>query len=154
VIKEARRLKTDIPVIIITGFSTEASAIEALNFVADSIPDTLGRLQDEVNAKGNARLRSRPLALDETAAIDGSGPLRARIMAVVLGLAMTAVLVYAIDGIVLRRRLAREERAASLAAQDAAYDDEPEDDQYVQGDRNDRDRDDRGDDHVVQRLHG
>ena len=31
VIKEARRLKTYIPVIIITGFSTEASAIEAVN---------------------------------------------------------------------------------------------------------------------------
>jgi len=31
VIKEARRLKTDIPVIIFTGFSTEASAIEAVN---------------------------------------------------------------------------------------------------------------------------
>ena len=31
VITEARRLKSDIPVIIITGFSTEASAIEAAN---------------------------------------------------------------------------------------------------------------------------
>ena len=31
VIREARRLKTDMPVIIITGFSTEASAIEAVN---------------------------------------------------------------------------------------------------------------------------
>src|SRR5206468_4952157 len=31
VIREARRLKADIPVIIITGFSTEASAIEAVN---------------------------------------------------------------------------------------------------------------------------
>lgn len=31
VIREARRLRADIPVIIITGFSTEASAIEALN---------------------------------------------------------------------------------------------------------------------------
>ncbi len=31
VIHEARRLRTDIPVIIITGFSTEASAIEAAN---------------------------------------------------------------------------------------------------------------------------
>jgi excisionase family DNA binding protein len=31
VIREARRLKPEIPVIIITGFSTEASAIEALN---------------------------------------------------------------------------------------------------------------------------
>jgi excisionase family DNA binding protein len=31
VIKEARRLKADIPVIIITGYSTEASAIEAVN---------------------------------------------------------------------------------------------------------------------------
>ena len=31
VIREARRLKPDIPVIIVTGFSTEASAIEAVN---------------------------------------------------------------------------------------------------------------------------
>jgi excisionase family DNA binding protein len=31
VIREARRLNADVPVIIITGFSTEASAIEAVN---------------------------------------------------------------------------------------------------------------------------
>ena len=31
VIREARRLKADLPVIIITGFSSEASAIEAVN---------------------------------------------------------------------------------------------------------------------------
>jgi excisionase family DNA binding protein len=31
VIREARRLKADIPVIIITGYSTESSAIEAVN---------------------------------------------------------------------------------------------------------------------------
>jgi excisionase family DNA binding protein len=31
VIREARRFKADLPVIIVTGFSTEASAIEALN---------------------------------------------------------------------------------------------------------------------------
>ena len=31
VIREARRLKTDLPVIIITGYSTEASAIDAVN---------------------------------------------------------------------------------------------------------------------------
>lgn len=31
VIREARRMKADMPVIIITGFSTEASAIEAVN---------------------------------------------------------------------------------------------------------------------------
>ena len=31
VIREARRLKADLPVIIITGYSTEASAIDALN---------------------------------------------------------------------------------------------------------------------------
>ena len=31
VIREARRLKADIPIIIITGYSSEASAIEAAN---------------------------------------------------------------------------------------------------------------------------
>ena len=30
-IREAKRLKADLPVIIITGFSTESSAIEAVN---------------------------------------------------------------------------------------------------------------------------
>ena len=39
VIREARRLKADLPVIIITGFSTEASAIEAVNLgVAGTSP--------------------------------------------------------------------------------------------------------------------
>jgi excisionase family DNA binding protein len=31
VIREARRLKADIPILIVTGYSTEASAIEAIN---------------------------------------------------------------------------------------------------------------------------
>jgi DNA-binding response OmpR family regulator len=31
VIREAKRYKSDLPVIIITGFSTESSAIEAVN---------------------------------------------------------------------------------------------------------------------------
>ena len=31
VVREAKRLKADLPVIIITGYSTEAAAIEALN---------------------------------------------------------------------------------------------------------------------------
>jgi excisionase family DNA binding protein len=35
VIREARRLNTDLPVIIITGYSTEASAIEAVNLGVD-----------------------------------------------------------------------------------------------------------------------
>jgi excisionase family DNA binding protein len=35
VIREAKRYKTDLPVIIITGFSTEASAIEAVNLGVD-----------------------------------------------------------------------------------------------------------------------
>jgi excisionase family DNA binding protein len=35
VIREAKRLKSDLPVIIITGYSTEASAIEAVNLGVD-----------------------------------------------------------------------------------------------------------------------
>jgi DNA-binding response OmpR family regulator len=31
VIREAKRLKADIPIIVITGFSTESAAIDALN---------------------------------------------------------------------------------------------------------------------------
>lgn len=128
------------PVIAIdVSADTEASAIEALDFVAGSIPETLARLQDEVNAKGNARLRSRPLALDESAAVDSSGPMRALILAVGMGLAMTAVLIYAIDGIILRRRLAREERTAAEVARRVT-------------DQTDEQR--RPDDRVVQRLRG
>ena len=38
-IREAKRLKTDLPVIIITGFSTESSAIEAVNLGVAGLSD-------------------------------------------------------------------------------------------------------------------
>ena len=39
VIREAKRYKADLPVIIITGFSTESSAIEAVNLGVAGLPD-------------------------------------------------------------------------------------------------------------------
>ena len=38
VIREAKRYKADLPVIIITGFSTESSAIEAVNLGVAGLP--------------------------------------------------------------------------------------------------------------------
>ena len=39
VIREAKRLKADLPVIVITGFSTESAAIEALNLGVTELSD-------------------------------------------------------------------------------------------------------------------
>ena len=73
VIREARRLKADLPVIIITGFSTEASAIEAVNLGVSGyltkpfrVPRVLGRrvLQSARRRLKTARSASHAIQLD------------------------------------------------------------------------------------------
>ena len=56
VIREARRLKADLPVIIITGFSNEASAIEAVNLGVS------GYLTKPFRVLGSSRRHQRPWA--------------------------------------------------------------------------------------------
>ena len=62
VIREARRLKADIPVIIITGFSTEASAIEAVNLGVS------GYLTKPFRFRASSRSRPAPSASSRPAA--------------------------------------------------------------------------------------
>ena len=54
VIREARRLKADLPVIIITGYSTEASAIEAINLGVQGYLTKPFRLPRVLNAAAKA----------------------------------------------------------------------------------------------------
>ena len=54
VIREARRLKTDLPVIIITGFSTEASAIDAINLGVQGYLTKPFRVPTVLNAAAKA----------------------------------------------------------------------------------------------------
>src|SRR2546421_5046358 len=54
VIREARRLKTDLPVIIITGYSTEASAIEAVNLGVSGYLTKPFRVPQVLNAAAKA----------------------------------------------------------------------------------------------------
>ena len=54
VIREARRLKADLPVIIITGYSTEASAIEAIDIGVQGYLTKPFRIPRVLNAAARA----------------------------------------------------------------------------------------------------
>ena len=67
VIREAKRLKADIPVIVITGFSTESAAIEALNLGVTSYLTKPFRVPQVLAAAAKAIGRSIDLAVVSTA---------------------------------------------------------------------------------------
>ena len=82
VVREAKRLKADLPVIIITGYSTEAAAIEALNLGVTSYltkPFKLAEIEIVANRileyliliGDNKRLSSKlAMATEKSATID------------------------------------------------------------------------------------
>ena len=87
------------------------SALAALNYVSDSIPENLERLQTEVGAPEDALVTSKPLTMDTEATRDTSGAMRLQILAILAGLVATAVVTSAFDGLLLRRAQGRQRKA-------------------------------------------
>jgi hypothetical protein len=82
---------------------TAKAALDSLDYVSDSIPGTLDRLQREVGAPRSTDVRSLPLTLDGSAVPDRKSATRLAILAGLLGLSGTAFLAFAIDGLLMRR---------------------------------------------------
>lgn len=83
--------------------STAASTMKTLSFVADQIPAELASLQTQVGAGRDVAVRSMPLTIDNRAQVDYSRYVRTIIFAVLLGLVVSALLIFAIDGLLTRR---------------------------------------------------
>ncbi|WP_426516468.1 hypothetical protein ACPPVQ_17870 [Diaminobutyricibacter sp. McL0618] len=92
---------------------TSAGAIGALDYITTQIPVELNKLQTQVDAAADARISSMPLTVDARAKADYSGTIRMVISAAVVGLLITGVIAFALDGLLLSRRARRHARAAA-----------------------------------------
>jgi hypothetical protein len=90
---------------------TSAGALGALDYITNQIPVELQSLQKAVAAPADAVITSMPLTVDAKAKVDYTGTIRVIIAAVVVGLLVTGLIAFALDGLLLSRRARRRARA-------------------------------------------
>jgi hypothetical protein len=108
---------------------SSAGALKALDYVTEQVPVVLDRLQTQVSAPANAIITSMPLTIDSKAKADYSGTIRIVIAAVVIGLLLTGIVAFALDGLLASRKARRQARrehddtevAAPAAATEPAH---------------------------------
>lgn len=83
--------------------STPDGAIRVLHYVAESIPENLSRIQEEVGSPTRAAIGSMPLVLDVEAKRDSSLVVRLVVASVVAMLTLTFFVIFLLDGISMRR---------------------------------------------------
>lgn len=105
---------------------TADGAIATLDFLTQRVPEELARLQGELGAPADSIITSMPLVVDDEPEPDNSGTIRITIAALALGIVVTGIATFTLDGVLMRRRTRRKARAAAMfAAEDAHADDEP-----------------------------
>ena len=90
---------------------TSAETLGALDYITAQIPIELARLQTAVAAPANATITSMPLTIDGKAKADYSGTIRMVITAALVGLLITGLVAFAIDGLLASRRARKQARA-------------------------------------------
>lgn len=115
------------PVIVVDVTDTDPElALHTLGFMLDRIPEGLATLQAQVDAPADAVITSMPLTVDERAEPDFSATIRVMIAALVLGMALTSTVTFALDGL-LRRRGTRRSGTLGESRQRRTTPEEPED---------------------------
>ncbi|WP_454109472.1 hypothetical protein [Leifsonia shinshuensis] len=99
---------------------TSAGTLGALDYITSQIPEELHRLQAAVAAPANAIITSMPLTIDGKAKADYSGTIRMVITATLIGLLVTGVVTFAVDGLLASRRARRQAKAEKEGAAAAA----------------------------------
>jgi hypothetical protein len=89
---------------------SSAGALKALDYVTEQVPVVLNRLQTQVSAPPDAIITSMPLTIDSKAKADYSGTIRIVIAAVVIGLLLTGLIAFALDGLLASRKARRQAR--------------------------------------------
>lgn len=95
---------------------TSAETLGALDYITAQIPIELARLQTAVAAPANATITSMPLTIDGKAKADYSGTIRMVITAALVGLLITGLVAFAIDGLLASRRARKQARAEKEGA--------------------------------------
>jgi hypothetical protein len=89
---------------------TPSETLATLNYITDQIPLQLRQLQQEVNAPTEAMITSMPLVIDDSVEANRAGTIRMVIAAAVLGLVITGIATFTLDGMLLSRRGRRGRR--------------------------------------------
>jgi hypothetical protein len=92
---------------------TPEATLKALNYVVDSIPGSLAKIQAKVGAPADSDVRSTPLVIDSKAQASRGTMIRTTIGAVGVGVVATGLIVFAVDGISLARRRRKAELAGA-----------------------------------------
>ncbi|WP_375386203.1 hypothetical protein [uncultured Microbacterium sp.] len=100
--------------------ASDQTTLSVLDYVADRIPQELERLQSDVATPSNAMIGSMTLTIDSQAKKDNSATIRSVIAAGVLGIVLTGIVAFSLDGLLRRRtirRSASDERAETTVDQ-------------------------------------
>jgi hypothetical protein len=87
-------------------------ALSALDYLTAQIPVELQNLQKQVDAPADAVITSMPLTVDAKAKADYSGTIRMVITAIIVGLLVTGLVAFGLDGLLLHRRARQQAQAA------------------------------------------
>jgi hypothetical protein len=96
--------------------SSEEAALSTLDYLMDRIPEELERLQTEVAAPADAVITSMSLTADTVAEVDRSGMIRMVIAAIAVGMLVTGIVAFTLDGVLLRRAQRRTPSVAKPKA--------------------------------------
>lgn len=109
------------PVILVDVTDETADAtLSTLDYLLTRIPEELARLQSEVKAPAPSVITSMPITVDGEAERDSSATIRNVIAAGVVGIVLTGFAAFALDGILLRRRMRRNSSGSTSADADSA----------------------------------
>ncbi|WP_449386432.1 hypothetical protein [Cellulomonas soli] len=111
------------PVLVVEVTDTDpTSAVAMLDDVLAAMPPMLEQLQADVDAPADSYIRMTVVTRDDLPESSSKSQIRALLVAVAGGLALTVFLTYAIDGLLVRRGLERRRgaRAAGTAGGHAA----------------------------------
>jgi len=100
------------PVLVVEVTGTDADAVLAmLDGVLTAMPPAFQQLQEDVSAPAASIIELTTVTRDDVPEASNKGQIRAVLVVSVGGLAGTAFVAYAIDGLLLRRRLERQKAA-------------------------------------------
>lgn len=122
---------------VVASDESADGALRIMHILLDAVPRTLASLQASRNVPEASRVGSMPLVVDTVATKSTNDTVRAGVAAVVGGLLMTFVLVFAIDGLLRRREQQRAtaeegENDSDAPTQDSNIDDAPTEDSNIE----------------------
>ncbi|QCW50794.2 hypothetical protein FE634_10910 [Nocardioides dongxiaopingii] len=108
---------TSAPIVLATAEGgSAAEADRLLDAVLDAVPEVLAKLQDDLGVKPGAQIDTQVIARTDEPEVVQKTRLRLAVLAAGAGGVLGLLVVLALDGVLLRRRLRRDTRRPSSAS--------------------------------------